>query len=199
MPTGKPKPDHIHAVPLEKCYRLINHGPTVLVSSHHAGRSDVMAAAWNMALDFTPPKVAVVLDKSTYTRKLVEQEGSFALSVPCVAMVDSTYRVGSESAMANGIFIDKFAKYDIECFASQKVSAPLVAGCVAWLECQRIPEPHIEQTYDLFLGEVVAAWADSRVYSEGRWNFANPQTKTLHHVAGGAFLIPTGEVVQGKL
>ena len=34
------------AVPLPKAYRLLNHGPTVLVSSAHAGRRNVMAAAW---------------------------------------------------------------------------------------------------------------------------------------------------------
>jgi flavin reductase (DIM6/NTAB) family NADH-FMN oxidoreductase RutF len=194
-----PRPAIVEAVPLAKCYRLINHGPTVLVTAHHKGQSNVMAAAWNMALDFTPPKVAVVLDKSTYTRKLLLAEGSFALSVPSVAIADATFQVGSESAMETGSFVDKFAKYKLGAFAGETATAPLVEGCVAWLECRRIPEPHIEQTYDLFLGEVVAAWADSRVYSEGRWNFSNPANATLHHVAGGAFLVPSGEVVQGHL
>ena len=58
------------AVPLPKAYRLLNHGPTVLVSSAHGGRRNVMAAAWNMPLDFDPPKVAVVIDKSTLTREI---------------------------------------------------------------------------------------------------------------------------------
>ena len=48
--------------------RLINHGPTVLVSAAHAGRRNVMAAAWSMPVEFTPPRVAVVIDKSTFTR-----------------------------------------------------------------------------------------------------------------------------------
>eukprot|EP01031_Cornospumella_fuschlensis_P053453 gene53453-65292_t len=43
-------------VPLDKAYRLLNHGPTVLVSSAHAGEHNVMAAAWSMPLDFSPPK-----------------------------------------------------------------------------------------------------------------------------------------------
>ena len=49
-------------VELEKSYRLLNHGPTVLVSSSHGGRHNVMAAAWSMPLDFSPPKVTVVID-----------------------------------------------------------------------------------------------------------------------------------------
>ena len=70
------------AVPLPKSYLLLNHGPTVLVSSAHGGQRNVMAAAWNMALDFDPPKVAVVIDKSTLTRELVEASGEFVLNVP---------------------------------------------------------------------------------------------------------------------
>ncbi len=65
-------PDFCTPVPLDKAYRLLNHGPTVLVSSAHAGEHNVMAAAWSMRLDFQPPKVTVVIDKATRTRALVE-------------------------------------------------------------------------------------------------------------------------------
>jgi len=36
----------MHTVDLKHAYRLLNHGPTVLVGSAHAGRANVMAAAW---------------------------------------------------------------------------------------------------------------------------------------------------------
>ena len=39
-------PAYFAPVPLDKSYRLLNHGPTVLVSARHAGVADVMAAAW---------------------------------------------------------------------------------------------------------------------------------------------------------
>ena len=86
------------AVPLEKAYRLHNHGPTVLVSAAHDGHVNVMAAAWNMPLDFTPPKVAVVIDRNTYTRGLVEGSGEFTLSVPCAAQVALTNTVAGLAA-----------------------------------------------------------------------------------------------------
>jgi hypothetical protein len=34
------------AVALPKAYRLLNHGPTMLVSAAHAGPRNVMSAAW---------------------------------------------------------------------------------------------------------------------------------------------------------
>src|ERR1700760_3110210 len=61
---------HFRPVKLEHASRLINHGPTVLVTSAHGGRRDVMAAAWSMPVEFTPPRIAVVIDKQTFTREL---------------------------------------------------------------------------------------------------------------------------------
>lgn len=37
---------HFKNVPLEKAYRLLTHGATVLVSAQHEQQRDVMAAAW---------------------------------------------------------------------------------------------------------------------------------------------------------
>ncbi|HQO30181.1 MAG TPA: flavin reductase family protein, partial [Accumulibacter sp.] len=72
---------------------------------------------------------------------------------------------------------------------AEKVSAPLIAGCVAWLECRIIPEVHNQQSYDLFVAEVVAAWADERVFRDGRWHFAKEEWRTLHYLSGDRFLV----------
>lgn len=188
------------AVDLSKAYRLLNHGPTVLVSAAHDGQRNIMAAAWAMPLDFAPPKVAVVLDKTTWTRQLLEASGEFALHVPTVSQVDITQALGSSSGltMLEQQGIDKFAAYGLQTFAGSVVGAPLLEGCAAWLECRLLPEPGIQTGYDLFLGEVVAAHADSRVFSEGRWHFTgHDDLRTIHHVAGGHFLVD-GDAVDAK-
>ncbi|MGM3174596.1 flavin reductase family protein [Dickeya lacustris] len=173
-------------VELAKAYRLINHGPTVLVSASHAGIDDVMAAAWCCGLDFTPAKLTVVLDKATKTRELLENSGYFAIQVPTVAQLALTNQVGSISLRNDP---DKLARCQVELFRRSESDVPLVAGCAAWLLCKLIPEPHNQQTYDLFIGEVVGAWADSRVFSDGHWHFedADPMLRSLHHVAGGHY------------
>ena len=178
------------AVPLPKAYRLLNHGPTVLVSSAHGGRRNVMAAAWSMPLDFDPPKVAVVIDKATLTRELVEASGEFVLNVPSRQQAALTLAVGTQS----GREIDKFAKVGVGETASM-VGAPLIEGCLAWLECRVIGESHIQQTYDLFLAEVVAAWADPAVFSNGRWHFPDAQQRSIHYQAGGSFFA-TGDAFE---
>ncbi|MBI5270499.1 MAG: flavin reductase family protein [Burkholderiales bacterium] len=173
-------------VELSKAYRLLNHGPTVLVSASDGAQRNVMAAAWAMPLDFDPPKVAVVLDKSTWTRTLVDASGRFALSVPCVAQARLVHWLGTHS----GRETDKFAAGGVQALDEPAAHSPLVAGCVAWLDCERIAQPEQEQRFDLFLGQVTAAWADTRVFSAGRWHFdtAPEALRTVHHVAGGHFL-----------
>jgi flavin reductase (DIM6/NTAB) family NADH-FMN oxidoreductase RutF len=190
------QPTHFKSVPLEKSYRLMNHGPTVLVSAQHGGVKNVMAAAWACVLDYgQAPKVTVVLDKATRTRDLVEASGFFALQLPTKAMATLAYGVGSDSAKE---VPDKLAKHGVTTFKALGTDVPLVEGCVGWLACRLVPEPHNQQTYDLFIGEVIGAWADDRVFRDGHWHFddAPDDLRTIHHVAGGQFLL-TGEVVQG--
>ena len=184
---------YFDAVPLDKAYRLLNHGPTVLVSAAHAGDCNVMAAAWACALDFNPPKVTVVLDKATRTRALVEASGHFALQLPTVPLAALTVELGTVSALTQP---DKLAQSGVALFAAPGHGTPLVAGCAAWLECRLIPEPHNQETYDLYIGEVTGAWADSRVFQDGHWQFehAPAELRTLHYVAGGHFYA-TGEAV----
>ena len=178
--------DYIDSVPLEKAYRLLTHGPTVLVSSRHNGVDNVMAAAWSCALDFAPPKVTVVIDKITATRALVEGSGMFVLQVPTVAQLQLTEQLGTTSLATEP---DKLQRAHTELFHLDGYDLPFVAGCSAWLACRLVPEPHNQQTYDLFIGEVVGAWSDTRAFKDGHWQFehADPAWRSLHHVAGGHF------------
>ncbi len=176
----------IAPVPLDKAYRLLNHGPTVLVSARHDGVDNVMAAAWACALDFNPPKLTVVIDKNTRTRQLVELSGMFAIQVPVVAQMALTHAVGNRSLADDP---GKLLQSGVSLFGMPEHDLPLVTGCAAWLACKLIPEPHNQLTYDLFIGEVVGAWSDTRVFSGGHWHFetADPALRTLHYVAGGQF------------
>lgn len=178
-------------VELTKSYLLMNHGPVTLVSSAHGERRNVMAASWAMPLDFSPPKVAVVVDSRAYTRELIEASGEFVLSIPSRAIASQVLAVGSQS----GRELDKFAALGVGTISASKVKAPLIDGCVAWLECKVIPEPHNEKRYDLFLGEVVAAWAEPRAFKDGRWVFEDEGLKTIHYIAGGNFFA-TGDAFE---
>ncbi len=174
-------------VALHHAYRLLNHGPTVLVGSCHGGRSNVMAAAWAMPLDFDPPKVAVVIDKATLTRELVDASGVLSLSVPCAGQAELTRAVGGMSGREHA---DKLERCHVQAQPGPHTGTPLVDGCIAHLECKVLPaSAYVAGPHDLFLAQVLAAWADQRVFSEGRWHFegAPDRLRSIHHVAGGHF------------
>lgn len=177
---------HFFPVELGKAYRLINHGPTVLVSSAHGGVEDVMAASWACGLDMSPPKVTVVISGESKTRELIERSGEFVLQVPTVRQAALTLAVGSQSLAEEP---SKLARSGVGLFRVDGFKVPLVAGCAAWLYCKVIPEPHVQSAYDLFIGEVIGAWADDRVFKHGHWNYENasPEWRSLHYIAGGHF------------
>lgn len=164
---------HIKTVALEKAYRLLTHGPTVLVSAQDENSTDVMAAAWACALEFKPAKVTVVLDKMTKTRQIIENSGYFALQIPNLKQLDLVYAVGNMSLHNTP---EKLRQAGVELFQFEGHDTPVVLGCNAWLLCKLIPEPHNQH-------------ADERIFKEGHWEFSAdaPEWKTLHHVAGGHF------------
>lgn len=174
-------------VELSRCSQLLNHGPVTLVTSAHNGRRDVMAASWAMALDFDPPKVIVIMDSNTLTRELVDASGEFGLQLPLRAIAEQTLAVGSNS----GKDLDKFAAFNLNTFPSQKIAAPMIEECAAWLECKVIPDA--SDRYDIVIAEVIAAYSNAEVYTDNRWHFGdNPLNRTMHYVAGGQFFA-TGE------
>lgn len=182
---------HFQPVALHHASRLINHGPTVLVTSAHGGQRNVMAAAWSMPVEFSPPRIAVVIDKHTFTSELVKASGGFALCLPTPALLDLTHDVGQHSGRDG----DKFAQYGIDARSGPVLGMPVVeAGCAAWLECRRIPEPHTEAAYDTWFAEVVAAAADTRVFANGHWLYdeTNTALQTIHHLGGGNFVRAQG-------
>lgn len=177
----------IQPVPLDKSFRLINHGPTVMVSAEHQGDANVMSVAWCCALDYSPPKLTIVIDKGAYTRGLIERSGWFGVQVPVAAQAGLVMAMG-ESRKRNA---RKLEANGVKLFHRDAFPVPLVEGCAGWLACRLIPEPHNQETYDLFVGEIVGAWADERIFRKGHWEFddAPDELRTLHHVAGGQFYL----------
>lgn len=75
---------HFRPIELKHASRLLNHGPTILITSQdeHTERRNVMAAAWSMPVEFEPPRVAIVVDKTAWSRDLIERSGKFGIVIP---------------------------------------------------------------------------------------------------------------------
>ena len=176
----------IKEVPLEKAYRLLNIGGTGVVSAKFDGIEDLMPATWIGALDLMPFKATAVIDKSHFTRPLIEKSGFFAISLPTVSIIEEMMYLGSVSMNDEK---DKVKKSGAEIFTLGGYDIPLMRGSAAYMIFKLLPEPHNQEKYDLFIGECVAAWSDERVFRNGHWIFedADPSLSTVHYVAGRHF------------
>ena len=177
-------------IPIDLAYRLINHGPVVLVSTFYRGRPNVCTAAWVTPVDSAV--LAVVISNENYSFRCIKGTGEFVINIPNRALVKQVIACGSES----GEHCDKFAKFGLTPLPARKVSAPLIGECIGHLECRVIPgEERLARKYDLFLAKVVAAAAERGLFRR-TWNVSDTRAHTLHHLGGKAFAVPSGVIVK---
>lgn len=160
-------------VELEDVYRLFNLGATSLVSAADGDDVDVMPATWVCPLNTTPALSTAVIDSVHYTRKLIDKTGYFMLSLPSLEIARETLYLGSVSKFDEA---DKIEKSGAKLFKFEGCDIPTVEGVLCAVLFKVIPNEYNEKNHDLFIGEAVAAWADSRVFSEGHWHFREVTT-----------------------
>lgn len=181
-------------VELKHASRLLNHGPTILITSYDEtlDRRNVMAAAWSMPVEFEPPRIAIVVDKSAWSRELIERSGRFGIVIPGVDAANWTYAVGS----VTGRDEDKFNCYGIPVVRGPVLGLPVIEEkCLAWMECRLLPATAAQEKYDTLFGEVVAAAADEQAFVAGRWQFNGDRRNTLHHLGAGTF-VTSGRMIK---
>lgn len=172
----------IQPIDLNKAYRLLQVGPTTMISTKHDGIENAMAAAWVGLVGNT--KVMAFIGKQAYTRQLVEKSGYYVVHIPVVSQMKMVLYAGEHSYSNMPNKNDKFLFFYQEGF-----DLPLIEGCAGWLICKVLPNAENEQQHDLFMGEIVGAWSDDRVFRDGHWIFdeAPDELRTVHYVAGGQF------------
>ncbi len=177
-------------VPLDIAYRLINHGPVVLVSTFYRGRPNVCTAAWVTPVDAAI--LAVVISDENYSFRCIRGTGEFVLNIPHRALIKKVIACGSVS----GEHCDKFSKFGLTPLPARKVRAPLVGECIGHLECRLIGgEERLARNYNLFLARVVAASAERGLFTT-YWNVRVPRARTLHHLGGSVFAVPSGTIAR---
>ncbi len=149
---------YVKEIPSLDAWKFFNLGGTVLVEGQANGEIDLMPASWSVPIDYN--KLGVVLAKEHYTRKLIEESGYFLLALPTAKIVDKVMYLGTRTMNKEA---DKVKNSKIKFFDIEDCELPLPKGCVAWALCRNLDDKHIQDTYELFIGEVVKAYVDKRV------------------------------------
>lgn len=161
--------------------RLLVAGPVVLVTTKWRAASDVMPVAWSMPLSAEPPFVGICVHSSRHTHDMIKFSEEFALNFPGPALLNHAQYFGSVS----GRDLDKLDISRLPTFKARKIDAPLLEGCVGYIECGLEDALRIGD-HTLFIGRVVAVTADDDAFNE-TWLLRDDEQKPLHYLGGSSY------------
>ncbi|MEW6003560.1 MAG: flavin reductase family protein [Nitrospirota bacterium] len=173
-------------IPITNAYRLINHGPTVLITSRLGEKINIMTAAWQMPVSFKPVLVAVSIGHERFSHKLISESKEFVINIPHLGMIKEVLCCGTYS----GRNTDKFKNCRLTQLKAQKVSAPVIEECIGNIEC-RLYSHFAAGDHTIFIGEVVAASVKDGIF-DSYLRVDLDEAKTLHHLGGKVFCYPEG-------
>lgn len=156
---------------LSRAFTLIEPGPVVLVTTRDEGRSNIMTISWIMVQDFAPV-FALVTGNWNYSFAALRKTKECVIAIPTVDMLDQVVGIGT----CSGGDTDKFAKFGVTAVAGKAVGAPLIAECLANIECKVID---LIPRHDIVVLEGVAAHIDTR----------RKEKRMLHAVGDGTFIV----------
>ena len=174
----------LQRIPLAHAYRLLNHGPLVLLSTTDGSSPDVSTVAWSKPCRKNPPRFQLTVGTSHRTYKNLARTGVVGINIPTADLVELVLYCGRTS----GNHVDKIAARSIELRPGEELTGlPLIASCAAWLECRVLPECLEAGTSDLTVEAVAATCRVGVLSPEYSWNVeAFP---TLHHLGGTRFMV----------
>ena len=170
---------------VKRVTRLVNHGPTVLASCRHGGRSNLITLAWITPVSISPPMLAIAVAPGRFSHDLIAHSGEFVVNVPGSNLLKAVWHCGTRSGRDG----DKFLGAGLTEAPGRAVAAPLVAECFGHAECRVVDAPRTGD-HTLFVGEVVAASVESAAIDQ-HLVLRSPY-HTLHHLGGPNFVTSAG-------
>ena len=156
---------------LDKAFMLLEPGPVIMVATNDGRKRNLMTISWHMVTDFTP-SLALTTGPWNHSFTAMMKTKECVLAVPTVDMMEKVISIGD----CSGKDTDKFKKFGLTALPAEKVAAPLVAECIACLECKvtdYIKEPGI------LLLQGVKAWIDNE----------RKERRTFHANGDGTFVV----------
>jgi len=177
-------------IPVDSAHRLINHGPTVLVSTRdEKGNYNLAPIAWNCPVGKNPSTLLIVVGKGHKTSENIEKTGEFIVCVPHRDQTELVVKTGKIS----GHEIDKFSEFCIDAIPAEKVDALVPVDCVGYSECRVKKVVELEKV-NIFIASVEQARVKKGVFKE-RLLVENEEAKTIHHLGGHLFSVPGSEII----
>ncbi|MHC1623026.1 MAG: flavin reductase family protein [Candidatus Methanospirareceae archaeon] len=126
-------------------------------------KANIIAVSLCMPVSKEPPLIACAIGRGAYSSTVIERTQEFVVNVPPKALEPQIYYCGFHS----GYDVDKFKETGLTPQPARRVKAPIIAECVAWMECNVRQEIETGDK-NLFVGEVIEAYADEALVTGER-------------------------------
>ncbi len=163
--------------------RLLNPGPVAIVTTSWRGAANAAPVAWTLPLSMTPPLIGLAIHPHRHTADMIRFSEEFAINIPGPDLLKQTAFLGSMSGLEN----NKIEAADLQTFRGLRVEAPLIEGCLAWIECG-LHDVIPVGDHTLFVGSVLKVQAIDEAYA-GRWLLAERRYSPLTYIGGPNYAV----------
>jgi flavin reductase (DIM6/NTAB) family NADH-FMN oxidoreductase RutF len=163
--------------------RLLNGGPVALVTTRFRNETNVMPAIWTISLSRRPPLLGVAVNASRHTHDMLRFAEEFALNFPGRDLLNHTHYFGAVS----GESVGKLELAKLPTFGASKISAPLIEGCLAHVECSLEDALRLGD-HTLFVGRVLVVQAEPEAFDE-TWLIEDSAYRPLHYLGADRYAV----------
>jgi hypothetical protein len=103
-------------------------------------------------VSFEPPLIGIAVHPARHTHDMIRYSEEFALNIPSRELLHHCQYLGS----VTGREVNKLELTKLPTFRARHVDAPLLEGCVAYIECG-VADAITTGDHTFFVGKVVAA------------------------------------------
>lgn len=155
----------------DQAFMLIEPGNLVLLTTRDNAKNNLMPISWIMPMDFCA-KFALVTGRWNYSCIALEKTRQCVLAIPPSSIIKKAVSAGN---ISGDEVEDKFKECGFTPLQAGDVCAPLVAECIANIECKVIE--HIKR-HDIFILSGIRAWINPKLR----------KAKHIHAVGNGTFI-----------
>jgi flavin reductase (DIM6/NTAB) family NADH-FMN oxidoreductase RutF len=166
---------------LGRAFTLIESGPVVFVTTSDGKKDSVMTISWTMVVDFTPV-FAITTGPWNFSYAALRKSRECVIAIPAADQIDQVVGVGT----CSGADTDKFARFKLTRLKGRHVRAPLIAECLANIECRVVD---IIGRHGIVVLEGLAAYFDD----------SRREQRTLHAVGDGTFIVDGRRIDRRKM
>ena len=130
--------------------------PVIIVGANVRGTPNFLTVVWLSMVNFKPPIIAVVLNKSHYTNAGIHENKAFSINVPSTGLLEAT----DFCSVVSGFDHNKSEVFNV--FYGILKDAPMIQECPLTAECKVIKIAEFA-THEVFYGEIIATYAEESI------------------------------------